>query len=1628
MPGETQRAISDDRPAARLTALTRLASATAMFDDLGTLLAFALETAAECLDLDSGLAQLTDRHSGRLQTAAQFGAPAALPLFNLQAQHIAQSGAAVYLEQGAPETGALAGVPIPGGATGVLGVLLLAGAAPRPFAAADRELLGAIAQHVGTAIENHLLREQLHAERSRSALMREAQQIMGGELDLGEIVRVTLALSRRMGAESAMLLLLEDGQLVQVASSRHDHAALDSATLIEIGQVMLSRDEVATVIETLSPVAVNPLGAERRAAAGQDAENSALYVPIEGTGGALHGVLVFFHSRPDGLAESHMTAALFLASQLSGALERLQQRQSARRRRDQMQIIEEIGRDITSILDLRELLVVVARRIAVLFGYYHANIAVVEGEQYVLYDPYGPNSLAADGDGDLAREAMHVAMETGLIGYAIRTGSTHVANDVRREPHYHWSEHLPDTRAELDIPLRLHNRIVGVLDVQSVDLNAFNPELVEMMEGLATPLAIAVENARLYAAEQQRRRQAEVLREVSQIVGSSLSLKDVLQRIIEQLQVVIGFDSASVQLLRGQALEIIAARGPQAQSWIGMTFELTEDYPNYRVITERRAIPIGDTTGYASFAAYPHIRSWLGVPLILQERVTGMITLDSSRLNFYHEDDAQLALAFASQAAIAIENARLYEQAERERRQLAEARGLLQTGMADLAQRNVELLALAELASAIGADLDLNHVLETVVVGIAEAMDARICGVMMPDETGLLHIRASHGLPPGYVANWHTGPGGSRHWQVYTTGEAMVLNNLVEAPSPVNEHRLLAESANIRKAILAPLAAGGRILGVMTVAEKHSQADFTEADVRLLGTFANQAAVAIDNARLYAAEQQRRHQAEVLREVAEAVSSTLQIDELLVLILEQLQKVVTFDTASILMLDGREMVISGGRGFDRLERVLGMRFPADDPRFPNYEVLRRRAPYIVPDVAAAYDVFHSAPHNRIRAWMGVPLIFGEQLFGMLALDSYHKDAYTPEHAELALAFANQAAAAIQNARLFEETRRRARQLATLNEIGRAVSARLALDDVLERVYDRTVHVLPADSFFIALYNAEDNTLAFELMYDRGQRFPREVLKVVPGGRVHRVLTERSSLRILRTPEETEERRTEARAQRGAGMLGDMDEPSASLIYVPLVHGNQAIGAMSIQSYTPNVYTTEHEELLNAIANQVAIAIENARLYEQARFRIEVLTQLYNLITVVRSTLDLDEVLQATVQSIQRLLKVPGCAIGLIDYARRTLTYQAALGARRRAIPELALDQIAPELLEPLLAGQVTMITRVGDYPELMSVYRMRASRGVAEIPIVAQGTTRGVISLLTPGPPRFSPEQIELLAALADQVAVAIVNAQRFAELQAALVEREQTQERLIRSESLAAVGQLVAGVAHELNNPLASVSSLVQSSLESLAESPLPEPDQLDDAQVHARLAQRRELEWQIVDDLEFSRKEIRRAKEIVGSLLDLSRQSQDYTEQVNLNVVLQDTLRILYNKYKHLDVEIVQQLDPNLLSINGNFAQLGQVALNIVQNALEALPDGRGRIEIGTGWDAERERVYWYCQDNGAGIPPEVLPNIFNPFFTTKEVGKGTGLGLYISHEIVKRHNGEIVVTTEPGAGTTFRIELPL
>lgn len=425
-----------------------------------------------------------------------------------------------------------------------------------------------------------------------------------------------------------------------------------------------------------------------------------------------------------------------------------------------------------------------------------------------------------------------------------------------------------------------------------------------------------------------------------------------------------------------------------------------------------------------------------------------------------------------------------------------------------------------------------------------------------------------------------------------------------------------------------------------------------------------------------------------------------------------------------------------------------------------------------------------------------------------------------------------------------------------------------------------------------------------------------------------------------------------------------------------------------------------------------------------------------------SMLRLEEIMEKTLRTLTEVMYLDQGYVMLVAESGEQFQVYSRMGARP-SVKGLSISKSSPLVQE--MARRNREVTEYSveewsaacDDPALLKEDFKKLACSVI-IPMVFKGEINGLLVL---GNKRsgdlFTSEDLELLRTLANQCAISIENAkayqlienlnvnlekmveERTRELKRALEEKEKTQDLLIRSESLAAVGELVAGVAHELNNPIASVSSLVQSAVEDIEEMPAEQvlgPE---------KGAEERE---ELIEDLRFSLKELNRARDIVASLLGISRQTEEYSEPVAMNDVCRDALKVLYNQYKRTGIEIVEAYAEDLPEVRGNFANLGQVCLNIIGNAVHAVDTQKGKIVLRTRYDEQRGMDVFECEDNGPGISADVMKDIFKPFFTTKEVGRGSGLGLYISHEIVRRHNGNIFAQNNRQGGATFRVDLPV
>ncbi len=333
-----------------------------------------------------------------------------------------------------------------------------------------------------------------------------------------------------------------------------------------------------------------------------------------------------------------------------------------------LEVAAEVGRAASSFISLNHLFDTTLNLIRQRFRFYHAAIFLLDekGEYAVLQAASGETGLALVKQGHRLKVGSN-----SIIGYVAANNTPRAVSDVSREPAYFKNELLAGTRSELAVPLRLAGSVIGALDVHSVKRNAFTDEDIAILQTVADQIAVAIQNTRLYGNEQVAREQTERLHAATQALSATLDSEKVLDIILSELQRVVPYDSASVQRLYNNQLEIIGGYGlPNLPGIKGVSFDASsEDNPNGQVIRSRKPLVVDDVASYQGFNHGPlaaaGVRSWLGVPLLFGDQVVGMITLDKNEAGFYNATHARLAMGFAAQAASALENARLFQETQK---------------------------------------------------------------------------------------------------------------------------------------------------------------------------------------------------------------------------------------------------------------------------------------------------------------------------------------------------------------------------------------------------------------------------------------------------------------------------------------------------------------------------------------------------------------------------------------------------------------------------------------------------------------------------------------------------------------------------------------------------------------------------------------------------------------------------------------------------------------------------------------------------------------------------------------------------------------------------------------------------
>lgn len=546
----------------------------------------------------------------------------------------------------------------------------------------------------------------------------------------------------------------------------------------------------------------------------------------------------------------------------------------------------------------------------------------------------------------------------------------------------------------------------------------------------------------------------------------------------------------------------------------------------------------------------------------------------------------------------------------------------------------------------------------------------------------------------------------------------------------------------------------------------------------------------------------------------------------------------------------------------------------------------------------------------------------------------------------------------------QSLRRRNSELQVLATVSRALNRASSLEEMLDIVLEYGTELCAYDKGFIAL--ADEDSHAFQVLASRGYQ-PHELDDLV------------------------------VEVENGA--------TDSWCVNLPLRALDQTTGLLHLEGVSLEL---QSHHSLGLLVDILATAIEKHRLLEATQREVRAQRLLNEAGRVLTSTLDKQEVLTRVLRQVLQVLNAAAGSVVLVDEERGDMFFVAAIS------PEESQHLVGTRM--PLGRGIVGWAIQhrksvlIGDahadtrfYSEIDQQTGFH-TESVACVPLSAKDQVIGAIEVMNSRSGEFTVYDLQLLESLAPQAAIAIENAVLFDSVKAQMAELERTQSQLLQAEKLSAIGRLVAGVAHELNNPLTAIVGYAQ-----LLRETCDDP--------------------QICEDLERIHSEAQRSARIVQNLLAFARQQEMEKHPIELGSILNRTIDLIAYQLEVDNINVVRQIDPQPMIVYGDTYQLQQVFLNLITNAHQAMrkAHGGGTLTICAAVKGQ-ETVQVRFVDDGPGIPKEIMGRIFDPFFTTKDVGEGTGLGLSICLGIVQEHEGQIEAESQDRQGTVFTVELPL
>lgn len=1060
------------------------------------------------------------------------------------------------------------------------------------------------------------------------------------------------------------------------------------------------------------------------------------------------------------------------------------------------------------------------------------------------------------------------------------------------------------------------------------------------------------------------------------------------------------------------------------------------------LINENADERVTEITGKQRVVAVPGTKlpkSMIFMPMMLQDEVRGYVSLQNlDRENAFSESDVRLLSTLANTMSVALENARLFSESTRL--------------LAETEQRNAELAVINSVQQGLVAQMDLQSIYDLVGDQIRDLFEAQVVAIATLDpDQGIEYFKYLY-------------EDGKRHYMshrpldkirlrlIKTRRMILINENAAEAFTTITGEAPTAVPGTLfpKSMVFVPLVIGEMVRGYVSLQNLDHEQAFSDSDVRLLNTLANSMTVALENARLFNETQQRNAELAVINSVQDGLVAEMDMQGIYELVGERIRKLFDSQVTAIVTFD----IPKAHEHFNYLYEDGDRLYPRDRPYDKvRHKIINERSPLLFNENAAEeLSAINGEPHKPVpgtrvaKSALYVPMVASDSVRGYVTLQNLDREnAFSESDVRLLTMLTNSMSVALENARLFSETTRllteteqRNAELAVINSVQDGLVREMDMQAIYNLVGERICDVLNTQTMIIRTFDHKVGMEYWQYAVEKGKRIevsPRPLIWA------NKILVETKKYLLINQDYEL----TAIRMQGTAVTKG---LPPKSAIFVPMMVGDVVVGSVSLQNVEKeNAFSESDVRLLTTLTNSMSVALENARLFNETTQRAAEMDTVNRISRALVSQLELDALVNLVGEQMRETFKADIVYLAMYDVETGMISFPYEYGDKNE--PRKFGNGFTEKIItskEPLLINKDLSEVR----ESLKSKRIGRETSSFMGVPILFGDRAVGVISVQSVEEEnRFDENDQRLLATIAANVSVALQNAEAYRKLSSAVLDLKAAQEQLVQQEKLASLGQLTAGIAHEIKNPLNFVNNFASVSLELVEElkqdvdsfqlSVFGEdsPQKTENGKLKTRIDES-------IHDIGLNLKKIHehgtRADKIVKGMLMHSRGTSGERQVVVLNSMVDEYVNLAYHGMRATDpsfsVDIRTEMDPKVGEVTVVPQDLSRAILNIVNNACYAVNEKKRTVGFEAGVKPtvtvktarQKDGVKIMIHDNGTGIPESVRKKIFEPFYTTKPTGEGTGLGLSMTYDIIVHTlGGKLDVNTEPGTFTEFIIHLP-